>query len=186
MDTDESKIRDIMAIKEHLEQKAEECETELDLIRRNIAILDSIVKKSIFTRASDLKVESKLQPSVPLNSPPLDSRPITIDSRTVAYAIVAPNELKIIIEDGVNLHSDIPPLKTFFVEHIIGDMRAKDQENVQNGSLNSGSVIECTINEDSSSMRDIIVKNYGNKERVDKIIDSVSWSLERMVEHAAK
>lgn len=183
----EDQLRDILEKKAQLTRKVEEHEAELEHIHRNIAELDSIIKKSSFTRASELEPSTAPPPITELDdAPSTDSRPIRVDSKTVAQAIVTPDELKIIINDDVTITSDTPPLKIFFVDRIIGGMRSKDEASAQNGQIESDSVIECAINEDDKCIRDITIRNYRDKERADEIISSVSWSLARMMENSAK
>ena len=45
-------------------------------------------------------------------------------------------------------------------------------------------VIDCIINNSGSTIREIIIKNYRQKERVDEIINTATWSLTRMIENS--
>lgn len=192
VESNDNQMRDILATKEYLMHKAEEYQTELDHIQRCIEIVDSVIKKSSFTRASALSQSPRPktdEQTTPLDEPTAhvgaDSQPIMINSQTVAHATLLPDELKITISDNVKITSDTPPLKTFFVDRIIGEMRSKDEARAQNGQLSRDSVITCTINEDEQ-IRDITVRNYRDKERADEIIKSISWSLGRMVENSVR
>ena len=49
-------------------------------------------------------------------------------------------------------------------------------------SLGSGFI----INKNGSAIREIIIKNYRQKERIDEIINTATWSLTRMVENSSK
>lgn len=200
MAPDDSRTRDILEIRDQLARKAEECETELEYLRRNIAVLDSVIKKSSFTRASDIEIPDSPpagagdagpaepaapQAAEPQPAAPPGSRPMTAGSRTLGHAIVEAGQLRMILGDGVDLSPDTPPLKTFFVGRIIGGMRAKDEAGVQSGELGGDSVIECSINADAGRIRDIVVKNYRDQKRADEIISSASWSFARMLEKSS-
>lgn len=190
MKPDDAQMRDILSTKEYLMRKADEHKTELDHIQRCIEMVDSFIKKSSFTRASELPPTQ----DAPREAPPApqpssdaspDSQPITVNSQTVAHTTVTPNELRITISDGVALTSDTPPLKSFFIDRIIGGMRARDEAQAKSGKLAADNVIACTINEDEH-IRDITIRNYREKDRIEEIIKSVSWSLSRMVENSAR
>ena len=65
-------------------------------------------------------------------------------------------------------------------------MKKNDDRLVENGKINEESVINCIINKNGSSIREIIIKNYREKNRVDEIINTATWSLTRMIENSAK
>ena len=65
-------------------------------------------------------------------------------------------------------------------------MKKNDYRLVENGKINEESVINCIINKNGSSIREIIIKNYREKNRVDEIINTATWSLTRMIENSAK
>ena len=104
----------------------------------------------------------------------------------IANAIVTPEQVSIILEDGIGLTPEVPPLRTFFVERIIGEMKKSDNRLVENGEINEESVINCIINKNGSAIREIIIKNYREKNRIDEIINTATWSLTRMIENSSK
>ena len=108
------------------------------------------------------------------------------DGGVIANAFVTPDQVSIVLEDGIGLTPEIPPLKTFFIERIIGEMKKSDNAAVKDGRINQESVIDCIINKNGSSIREIIIKNYRQKERIDEIINTATWSLTRMVENSFK
>ncbi len=193
MESTDERTRDILEIREHLAKEAERYETALEYTRRNIAILDSLLIKSSFTRASDIKRgpdEPPREDAAPEEPAADDAEtdgaiPIMADSETVAHARVTPDEVSVAIADGVRLTADTPPLRTFFVERIIAGMRAKDDARAKSGEIDADSVITCDIREDAGAIREIVVRNYRDKPRADEIVASVSWSLARMVENSA-
>ena len=65
-------------------------------------------------------------------------------------------------------------------------MKKSDNAAVKDGRINQESVIDCIINKNGSSIREIIIKNYRQKERIDEIINTATWSLTRMVENSSK
>ncbi len=61
-------------------------------------------------------------------------------------------------------------------------MKKKDVQQVESGEIKKDDIINCVINNDGSKIREIIIKNYRQKERVDEIINTATWSLTRMIE----
>jgi len=162
--------------------KTDETKTETEKeLEKNISVLDTILKQSSFTKASDLT----------RNAPKTikQERKIAItkssDGTTIANAFVTNDEVSIILEDNVTLDPDTPPLKTFFVDRIIGEMKEKDIKQVESGVIKKDDIINCVINDNESRIREIIIKNYRLEERVDEIINTATWSLTRMIENSA-
>ena len=62
-------------------------------------------------------------------------------------------------------------------------MKRKDSSEVQRGNIQPESAIDFIINKNGSQIREIIVKNYRQKERVNEIINTAAWSLTRMLEN---
>jgi len=64
-------------------------------------------------------------------------------------------------------------------------MEKKDVEQVESGVIKKDDIIRCIINKNGSKIREIIIKNYRQEERVDEIINTATWSLTRMTENSA-
>jgi len=116
-------------------------------------VLDTILKQSSFTKASALT----------RNAPKTikQERKIAItkssDGTTIANAFVTNDEVSIILEDNVTLDPETPPLKTFFVDRIIGEMKKKDIEQVESGEIKKDDIINCVINDNGNGIREIII-----------------------------
>ena len=177
----DEQIRDMLELKEELTEKIIKYKEQIEKLEKNISVLDTILKQSSFTKASDLT----------RNAPKTikQERKIAItkssDGTTIANAFVTNDEVSIILEDSVTLDPDTPPLKTFFVDRIIGEMKKKDIEQVESGVIKKDDIINCVINDSGSRIREIIIKNYRQEERVDEIINTATWSLTRMTENSA-
>ena len=65
-------------------------------------------------------------------------------------------------------------------------MKRKDTLDADNGKIQKESIIDFVINKSGSEIREIIIKNYKEKERVNEIINTAGWSLTRMLENTKK
>ncbi len=175
----DEKIQEILELKERISTEIEKHEEEVEFLKKNLSILDSILKQSSFTKASALKTsESIQQESIPLTR--------GSEGEVIANAYVTPNQVSIILNEEIGVNDDTPPFKSFFIDRIIGEMKRKDIDEVQNGKIQSESVIDYVINKNGSNIREIIIKNYRQKERVKEIINTAAWSLTRMIENTEK
>ena len=192
MQNTDEQIRKILELKETIIEKMSKCQDEIDFLQKNLDVLDVILKGSSFTKASALakNITKQEEPDIlDTHEDPLEVKKQIIDSKdgeVIANAFVTPDQVSIVLEDGIGLTPEIPPLKTFFIERIIGEMKKSDNAAVKDGKMDQESVIDCIINKNGSAIREIIVKNYRQKERVDEIINTATWSLTRMVENSSK
>jgi hypothetical protein len=177
----DEQIRDMLELKEELTEKIIKYREQIEKLERNISVLDTILKQSSFTKASELTrnaakaIKQERKVAITKNS----------DGTTIANAFVTNDEVSIILEDNVTLDPETPPLKSFFIDRIIGEMKKKDIQQVESGKIKKDDVINCIINNSGSKIREIIIKNYRQKERVDEIINTATWSLTRMIENSA-
>lgn len=174
----DEQIRDILKLKDHILDEIEKHKEEVDMLEKNLSILNLTLKESSFTKASSL-------PSNEVKTSSSTSIPITKGSggEIIANAYVTPDQVSIVLNDEVGLEADTPPLKSFFIDRIIAEMKRKDSSDVQRGKIEPESVIDFIINKNGSQIREIIVKNYRQKERVNEIINTAAWSLTRMLEN---
>ena len=191
MQNTDEQIRKMLELKETIIEKMSKYQDEIDFLQKNLDVLDVVLKGSSFTKASALaKNITKEEPDIlDTHEDPLEVKKQIIDSKdggVIANAFVTPDQVSIILEDGIGLTPEIPPLKTFFIERIIGEMKKSDDVAVKDGKINQESVIDCIINKNGSAIREIIIKNYRQKERIDEIINTATWSLTRMVENSSK
>ena len=183
--TDEQ-IQKMLELKESIIDKMTKYQEELDFLKKNLEVLDVILKGSSFTKASSLprkeeeksEIEIKKEESIPIKK--------NKDGEVIANAFVTPEKISIILNEGIGLTDEIPPLRSFFIERIIGEMKKIDNADVKNGKIDQRSVIDCVINKNGPAIREIIIKNYKQKERLDEIINTATWSLTRMLENSIK
>ena len=196
--TDEQ-IQKMLELKEEIVDKMAKHQEELDFLQKNLDVLDVVLKGSSFTKASSLprtekSSEVKFEKEEPVvvikeekeNSPDSIQIKKNKDGEVIANAFVTPEKISIILNEGIGLTDEIPPLRSFFIERIIGEMKKVDSTDVKNGKIDESSVIDCIINKNGPAIREIIIKNYKQKERLDEIINTATWSLTRMLENSTK
>ena len=180
MEFTEEQVRDILELKDRIFQQIEKHKEEIEGLEKNLSILNQILKQSSFTKASLLetpKIKEKSEGGIPITK--------TSDGSIIANAYVTPEQVSIIMEKNIGLQPETPPLKSFFVDRIIGEMKKKDYAEAENGKIQKDSVIDCVINKSGSEIREIIIKNYRQKERINEIINTASWSLSKMIDNTS-
>ena len=182
-------IQKMLELKESIIDKMAKHQSELEFLERNLEILDVVLKGSSFTKASSLPRKEEVKSEIRIKK---EDKPKSIqikknkDGVVIANAFVTPEKISIIMSEGIGLTDEIPPLRSFFIERIIGEMKKIDSADVKNGKIDQSSVIDCVINKNGQAIREIIIKNYRQKERLDEIINTATWSLTRMLENSVK
>jgi hypothetical protein len=186
MEYSEEQIRDILELKEWISEEIEKHQKDIEKLEKNLVILDSVIKQSSFNRASSLMPNNEQKRSTILDKVTLIPIKRGADNKIIANAHVTPDEVVIIPSEDVTLDIETRPFKSFFLGRIIGGMENKDNLDVQNGKISEDAVINCIINKDGNKIREILIKNYRERERVSEIISTASWSFSRMIENSEK
>ena len=185
MDNSEEQIRDILELKEWISEEIEKHQKDIEKLKKNLVILDSVIKQSSFNKASSL-IKNERKISTIQEKDTLIPIKIGTDNKIVANARVTPNEVIIIPSEDVTLDIETQPFKSFFLGRIISGMENKDNLDVRNGKISQDAVINCIITKDGNKIREILIKNYRERERVNEIINTASWSFSRMIENSKK
>ena len=125
MQNTDEQIRKMLELKETIIEKMSKYQDEIDFLQKNLDVLDVVLKGSSFTKASALvkNITKQEEPDIlDVNEDPLEVKKQIIDSKdgeVIANAFVTPDQVSIVLEDGIGLTPEIPPLKTFFIERII-------------------------------------------------------------------
>jgi hypothetical protein len=184
-------MRDIVALKDNLVEQIDKHPEAIEMLEKNLMILDLVLKGSSFTKASQLEETRKVEiqnKAETTKKPVENSIPIKrgSDGKVIANAYVTTEQVSIVLDDEIEIDADTPPFKSFFLDRIIGEMKKKDSVEAESGKIQKESIIDYMINKNGSDIREIIIKNYREKERVNELINTAGWSLTRMLENIKK
>ena len=186
----EEQVKEIVSLKESLIEQIDRHQESIEMLEKNVTVLDLFLKDSSFTKASQLEIktvvsqdDSKSEVKPKENSIPIKRGN---DGKIIANAYITPEQVSIILDNEIIINADTPPFKSFFLDRIIGEMKKKDSIEAENGKIQKESIIDYIINKNGSDIREIIIKNYRQKERVNELINTAGWSLTRMLENINK
>ncbi len=188
----EGQIKDVLVLKESLFEQIEKHQEGIKMLEQNITVLDLFLKGSSFTKASELGTRREIpkEPEAVREQPAADNATIikrASDGKIIAREYVTAEQVVIVLDDEILINANTPPLKTFFLDRIIGDMRKKDSIDVENQKIQKESMIDCIIKkDDKANIKEIIIKNYRLKDRVSEITKTIEWSLTRMLDNVSR
>jgi len=138
----DEQIQDIIAMRDNIVKQMDKHQNAIETLQKNLAILDSILKESSFTKASAIKQvktseSSKNIPIEPTEKLEKSTIPITSgsDGKIIANAYITPDQVSIILAENMEINVDTPPFKSFFIDRIIGEMKRKDSFEAENGKI---------------------------------------------------
>jgi hypothetical protein len=194
--TDSSSEEDVKRaaeLREWLESRILDLESELGRLKDMQLIVDSVLRKNSFVPAAELKaspipksvrsdkVESSKSQNAKSTDEPRQLRR-TKDGLLIASAFVTPERIVVIPSSDVKIAQTIPPFQTFFVNRILKGYESKDQELVSSGKLDQSEALSYLVEESEGNISKVIVKNYRDISRLNEILSTVNWAFTRMLE----
>ena len=183
---EKEKIKKIAKLREILEKRVEEMETELDGLKTLLNLIDTTLVQQSFKRAELPKNIQSLTKIEPSKESPIKQGKKGIPLKTVTGDLLAQiySEKEVV---NINLPEDkkfdinIPPFTSFFLERVLAKMLEKDKEDVEKGKLDPDKIISYTIKQDGNILKEITIKNL-RAERSRELKSSIRWTLEKMFE----
>ena len=195
----EDDIRRAADIREWLIKQISDKQEEVDRLRTALTIIDNLLKQGSFKAAANIgfaasgttttQVQAARQvlPAARQQPAPMlrssdnrDIRPLkrAKDDFMLANAEVSPTAVVLVPADGVNLNSNTPPFRSFFLNRILDGMKSKDATL----GLNEADSLNYKIEEDSGVIKRVVINNYRDKDRLQEIFNTSSWVFTRMLE----
>lgn len=199
----EDDIRRAADIREWLIKQISDKQEEVDRLRTALTIIDNLLKQGSFKAAANIgfaapgttttqvqaarqalpppPAAARQQPAPMLRSSDnRDIRPLkrAKDDFMLATAEVSPTAVVLVPVDGVNLNSNTPPFRSFFLNRILDGMKSKDATL----GLNEADSLNYKVEEDNGVIKRVVINNYRDKDRLQEIFNTSSWVFTRMLE----
>ncbi|MEJ2271104.1 MAG: hypothetical protein P8X91_01140 [Candidatus Bathyarchaeota archaeon] len=183
---EKEKIKKIAKLREILEKRVEEMETELDGLKTLLNLIDTTLVQQSFKRAELPKNIQSLTKIEPSKDSPIKQGKKGIPLKTVTGDLLAQiysekDVVNINLPEDKKFDINIPPFTSFFVERVLAKMLEKDKEDVEKGKLDPDKIISYTIKQDGNILKEITIKNL-RAERSRELKSSIRWTLEKMFE----
>lgn len=199
----EDDIRRAADIREWLIKQIADKQEEVERLRTTLSLIDGLLKQGSFRAAATLSASAGLAPATTQvqqarPAPPRQQQPAptlrSSDTRDIRQlkrakddfllgsAEVTPSSVTIVPSDEINLNVNTPPFRSFFLNRILDGMKTKDAEKVGQGAMKESDALAYRVEEESGSIRRIVIENYRDKDRLQEIFNTSSWVFTRMLE----
>lgn len=190
MDYTEDEIKNAAETEHWINKRITDMEEEISRLKGVLIILDSVLRKTSFQRATELpqsKNEQKkdLTPNESVSSSEYtEIRPLKNSKNDLLLAnmYISESSLAIIPVSDIIFKVSTPPFNSFLINRILEGMKSKDLESVSKGNLNEIEVLKYSIDDNDGIIQKIIIDNYRDKSRLLELINTATWTFTRMLE----
>ena len=175
----EDETRKLLKIRGDLDARIHRLEEEIGDLRKAIAEIDKSIVRQGFRQPVPPKVEAK-----PVVEEGGDGG-MTIKSKdgtTLGHLQVEEEMLVFNPIESLAFTVSIPPFQSFFLERVLGNMKATDEGKIAGGETPPGEGLSFEVETDSERIVGITIRNYGGERRLREIQSSLRWAFDKMYE----
>jgi hypothetical protein len=200
----EEQVKKAAEIREWIEGKISELETEIEKLREILTIVDANLRRTSFVSAAELKPIVTLPPSGNSGTTGRELQPSSAGTRRTALrsdAQIETRELKrardgfllataridaqrivVLPAAGVRLSKTTPPFQTFFLSRILDGYKSKDIELSKKDTIAENAALKYDVEEKDGAIMKITIENYRETVRLNEILNTLIWAFSRMLE----
>ncbi len=177
---DEEKIKKMVELRSYLEALVKEKKKEIERLTGFINAIDSFLVKASFQVGVEQpeKAEKRVK-----------GRVYQISSRKGVHLgdmVVDEGRIEIIPSREIGFSSKVPPFMQFFVKKVLLNMKLADKNKALKGKIDESQVLDFQIVKDGEIIKKIEITNYREENRVKEILNTITWTFERMYEKTLK
>jgi len=174
------KVKTLAEAKAYLEKRLEALEAEVRVIKALLALVDQALGRESFVSAAELRREEVPRERVE-EKPISEFNIMTRQGETIAKMYVY--KRKIVVKPQVKLHVDTPPFMGFLIKRTLEGYKRKDLRRLDEGEIGEEDVLDYEIIEgEDGTLSELIVKNYGDRQRFFELRGAIRWTLNKMYE----
>ncbi len=177
---DDETLEKVVSLRTYMANRAETLKIELDEVTEFLEALDNAIASISFRRPTMPDIASETHGDKREKHP---HQTIPLKSKSgVLLADLVLNEkiLRIILRLKLNVST--PPFQSFMINRILNSMRSKDRERAEKGEISIDDTLTYNVIVDGDDLKEVLIKNYGDSQRLREIRSAVRWTLEKMFE----
>ena len=169
-----------MDLRSYLEERIRQLEEESEKLRTLSKIIDEVILTKSFKKAETIPVTtpktlpaSQYKEEIPLK---------TATGMLLATIFVSDEEARIVPAENLTFTTSTPPFQQFMITRILEPMRVKDAEDSQKGLVMPDQILSYEVAAEDDVIKELIIKNYGDRKRLREIVSSARWTFDKMYE----
>ena len=176
---EEKELKQLAEAKKILTSLIEKLESELELLRACVSIVDEALIKKSFTTAEKLIEREEVKEEVVepewRELPPITYR---VGKSEVTLAKVYARERELRIIPKIKFSINTPPFESFLIKRVLEKMRQKDEEL----ALPPNKMINYEVKLEGDAIKELVIRNIIGEDRFVSIRNAAKWTFARMYE----
>lgn len=178
---DEDSLKKIAELREILENRVRNLETELEEMRTLLEFVNNLLLEKSFKRV-EVKGIRPTPPTQPITQPSQKTVQVqSKDGQTLATIYKGVNSMRVVPSDDKTFTVSTPPFVPFLRERVLSKIHERDQEAVHSGGMPLDKAFSFEIERDGDVIREITIRNV-DRERERELMSAIHWTLEKMHE----
>ena len=175
----EDETRKLLKIREDLDRRIGRLTGEIEDLRKAIAEIDKTIVRQGFRQPVPAKVEA-----APVVEEDTDggSSVKSKGGTTLGHMQVEGDVIVFTPIESLGFTVTIPPFQSFFLERVLGNMKATDEAKAVGGEALPGEALSFDVATDGERIVSVVIKNYGGERRLREIQSSLRWAFDKMYE----
>jgi hypothetical protein len=175
----EDETRKLLKIREDLDRRIGRLTVEIEDLQKAIAEIDKTIVRQGFRQPLPAKMEGKpiIERDVDGGTSIKSKGGITLGHMEVEEDVIVFNPI-----ESLYFTVSIPPFQSFFLERVLGNMKATDEAKVAGGEALPDKVLSFEVVTDGERIIGITIRNYGGERRLREIQSSLRWAFDKMYE----
>ncbi|MFP3264156.1 MAG: hypothetical protein RXP91_05260 [Nitrososphaeria archaeon] len=172
----ENEVKRLADLRLRVEERIKELEEELELMREVERLIDDALRRGSFAKASQVAPGEEVPRAEEEEAGAVRALRRTRDGVLLANARIGRETLTVEVNPELNLRSSIPPFKSYFINRVLSEMKAKDEEEGRRP-------LTYEIEESSDGrLSRIVIRNPGDEDRINELLNILTWTLSKMLE----
>ncbi len=182
---EDPRIRILLELKKEIDEEYERLTERLKKLRAYRQALDNTIGAGSFATADAILGKGETPTAAEAAPPESAEVPETIEiydkARSKLLAIIHREDDTLRIVPAENALYDIKKgaFARFFMERILGKFQREDRHRVENGEITWENAFDFKVEDEDGLLKEMIIKNYGTKERFEEIQRALRWALEK-------
>jgi hypothetical protein len=174
----EDETRKLLRFREDLKNRTQALQEELLDLQKAVQEIDKQIVRSGFR-----------QPT-PTLSHPVEKKEFVEDDEsssvkskngtTLGSLRIEASEIVFEPVSGIFFRESIPPFQSFFIDRVLMNMKASDEERVARGEASIDDVLDFEVVLEDERIVRISIRNYGGERRLREIHSSLRWAFDKM------
>ncbi|UCE11290.1 MAG: hypothetical protein JSW61_04965 [Candidatus Thorarchaeota archaeon] len=185
---EDPQIRILLALRRELEEELEELNERIEKLQAYINALNSMIGTSSFTTAeaalgtSPVEDEADREEAEQAMAREVPTEIVILNKERdldLATVYVEGPDLRVMPADHALYDIKMGAFARFFVERILGNFQKEDRHRVENGEIGWDQAFDFEVKAEDGILQGIIIKNFGDEERLAEIQRTLRWALEK-------